>query len=79
MIIDQIMITKNIKTGFDLRSFRVSLGLTQSEFAQAIGYRLNRISVVERNDFEVHYKMINAIEKYSENLKRRSNGKRKLK
>ena len=39
MIIDQIMITKNIKTGFDLRSFRVSLGLTQSEFAQSIGYR----------------------------------------
>ena len=79
MIIDQIMITKNIKTGFDLRSFRVSLGLTQSEFAQAIGYRLNRISVVERNDLKIHYKMINAIEKYSDNLKRRSNGKRKLK
>ena len=73
------MITKNIKTGFDLRSFRVSLGLTQSEFAQAIGYRLNRISVVERNDLKIQYKMINAIEKYSDNLKRRSNGKRKLK
>lgn len=62
---------ENIKTGWDLKKFRIECMMTQSEFAKAIGYKLNRISFVERNNHPIHFNMKQAILKHYKNLRRK--------
>lgn len=52
-----------LKTGKDIRRLRLRLRLSQTHFADRIGYRLNRISVVERTDAPIHFNLQNAIRK----------------
>lgn len=50
-----------LRTGKDIRKLRLKVGLSQSDFAKKIGYRVNRLSVVERTDAQIHFNLRNAI------------------
>ena len=58
------MKNRQIKTGSDLKKFRESIGLTQTELAKKCGYKkYNHISDMERGTVPLSAKMILAVMK----------------